>query len=203
MLSTLAGWQGTPASRLRQYYITDRRRCPGSFLDCIEANAAGGCDWIQIREKDLRARDLVSLVRAAVARARPHGTAVLVNSRVDVALVAGAGGVHLTSTAPSPRAFAGILPPGFLVAVSTHSVGEIREAERHGADFVVFGPVYKTPSKPELKHPAGLAALRAACRSTNLPVAALGGLTPERAVECSAAGAAAIAGISMYQSRCC
>lgn len=171
-----------------------------SLLDCIEANAASGCERIQIREKDMPARKMFELVRAAIARARPHGAAVLVNSRVDVALAAGAEGVHFPTRAPSPAEFEAILPPGFLVGMSTHTIGEIREAERCGADFVVFGPVYRTASKPWLTRPLGLEMLRKACTSTALPVAALGGVSPERAQECAGAGAAAIAGISMFQS---
>lgn len=170
------------------------------LLDCIEKNAARGCDWIQIREKDLPAADLLELVRAAVARARPRGAAVLVNGRVDVALAAGADGVHFPSTAPSPRVFSSVMPARFLVGVSTHSVEEIRAAERNGADFVVFGPVYETSSKPLPSRPVGVSALRAACNSTTIPVAALGGVTLERERECAEAGAAAVAGISMFQS---
>ena len=185
---------------MRRYYITDRRTCPGDVLDCIEANASRGCTWIQIREKDLATRDLLELVRSAVARATQHGTAILVNGRADVALAAGASGIHLPASAPAPSALRAMLPPGFLIAVSTHTVSEVLRAEREGADFAVFGPVFPTQSKPGLEPNPGLSGLREACAAVCMPVAALGGVTPERERACGAAGAAAIAGISMFQS---
>lgn len=184
---------------MRRYYITNRQSCPIDLLDCIERNARLGVDWIQIREKDLSCRDLLALTRAALDRATPHGARVLLNDRLDIALAAGAHGVHLPSDAPAPDALRPITPPGFLVAVSTHSAGELRRAEREGADFAVFGPVFPTASKPGQAAVHGLAGLREACRAVSLPVAALGGLTAAREEACAAAGAAAIAGIGMFQ----
>ncbi|MCY4534087.1 MAG: thiamine phosphate synthase [Bryobacterales bacterium] len=187
---------------MRRYYITDRSTCPGSLLDCIEENARRGCSWIQLREKDLAPRDLLDLARAALARVRPYRTAILVNSRLDVALAAGADGVPLPAGSPAPRDFRPVLPTGFLIAVSAHSVDEVCRAELEGADFAVFGPVFPTRSKPGLDEIPGLAGLREACAASSLPVAALGGITAERAATCAEAGAAGIAGISMFQSLC-
>lgn len=184
---------------MKRYYITDRRSCPGPLLDCIEANARDGVDWIQIREKDLAARDLLELVRAAVARVAPYGSRLLVSERLDVALAAGAHGVHLPSDALPPAALRSLRAGRFLVGVSTHTVAEVAAAEREGADFAVFGPVYPTPSKPGLVRIPGLAGLRSACAAVGIPVAALGGLTSRRMAACAAAGAAAAAGISMFQ----
>ena len=184
---------------MKYYYITDRLNCPVDLLDCVEACASHGVDWVQIREKDLAPRDLLSLTRQAVARVARFGTRVLVSARLDVALAAAAHGVHLPSDAPAPSDLRPAAPPGFLVAVSTHTLDEVRRAEREGADFVVFGPVYETTSKPGLKDIPGLAGLRAACRAVRLPVAALGGIVPGRVESCARAGAAAVAGISMFQ----
>lgn len=184
---------------MRRYYITDRHSCPTDLLDCIERNARLGVDWIQIREKDLPCRDLLGLTRAALDRAAPHGARILLNDRLDIALAAGAHGVHLPSDAPAPSALRPLAPPGFVVAVSAHSADELRRAEREGADFAVFGPVFPTASKPGQEAIPGLAGLREACRAVSLPVAALGGLTAAREKACAAAGAAAIAGISMFQ----
>lgn len=184
---------------MRRYYITNRQSCPLDLLDCIERNARRGVDWIQIREKDLPCRDLLGLARAALERAAPHGARVLVNDRLDIALAAGAHGVHLPSDAPAPSVLRPITPPGFVVAVSTHSPEELRRAEREGADFAVFGPVFPTASKPGRAVIPGLAGLREACRAVSLPVAALGGLTAAREGACAVAGAAAVAGISMFQ----
>lgn len=185
---------------MREYYITDRRTCPVDLLDCIEANAWQGVDWIQVREKDLGTRDLLDLVTAAVARVRPIGTRLLVNGRLDVALAAGAHGVHLPSDAPPPSALRRAAPPGFLIAVSTHEVREVLTAEREGADLAVFGPVFPTKSKPGLLRVAGLDGLRMACEAVRMPVAALGGVTRSRVSACAAAGASAVAGIGMFQA---
>ena len=185
---------------MKHYYITDRRRCPINLLDCIEANARCGVDWVQIREKDLPVRDLLALVRAAMARVRAYGTRVLVNGRLDAALAAGAHGVHLPSDAPPVSVIRPIVPRGFLIAVSTHAVGEVLRAEREGADFAVFGPVYPSVSKPGRVGIPGLVGLQEACDAVEMPVAALGGITFDRARACIDAGAAAVAGIGMFQS---
>ncbi len=185
---------------MQRYYITDRRRCPVNLLDCIEANARSGVEWVQVREKDLPIRDLVALVRAALARVRAYGTRVLVNGRLDAALAAGAHGVHLPSDAPPVSVIRPIVPRGFLIAVSTHEVSEVLRAEREGADFAVFGPIFSTVSKPGLVGIPGLDRLREACDAVAMPVAALGGITADRARACFDAGAAAVAGIGMFQS---
>lgn len=185
---------------MKRYYITDRRRCPGDLLDCIEANACRGVEWVQIREKDLAVRELLELVRAALKRVRHHGTRILVNGRLDVAAAAGAHGLHLPSNAPPPAAVRGIVPHGFLIAVSTHRVSEVVRAELEGADLVVFGPVYPTVSKPGMVDIPGLPGLREACQASTIPVAALGGIVEGRIQACGDAGAAAVAGIGMFQS---
>lgn len=185
---------------MKRYYITDRRTCPGNVLDRVAANARSGVDWIQIREKDLPARELLALVEQALRRVAGSPARVLVNGRLDVALAAGAHGVHLTSDAPAPDALRPLAPPGFLIATSAHTVAEVRRAAREGADFAVFGPVFPTASKPRDAAVPGLAGLRSACRAVEMPVMALGGVTQERANACLAAGAAGIAGIRLFQS---
>ena len=185
---------------MKHYYITDRLRCAGDVLDSIEANAREGVDWIQIREKDMPPRALLSLVEAALRRVEPHGALVLVNACLDIALAAGAHGVHLRSDAPPASELRPIVPAGFTIGVSTHTVDEVRRAEREGADFAVFGPVFPTSSKRGQEAIPGLAGLRAACCAVNMPVAALGGITPARERACAAVGAVVVAGITMFQS---
>ncbi len=192
-------WPSRLGDPMREYYITDRRTCPGELLDCIESSARRGVDWIQVRERDLPVRGLLELARAAGARVRPFGTRLLVNARLDVALAAGAHGVHLPADSPSVASLRRVVPAGFLFAVSTHTIGEVVRAEREGADLAVFGPVYPTASKPGLDRIPGLDGLRAACAAVAMPVAALGGVTRGRAGACFRAGAAAVAGIGMYQ----
>jgi thiamine-phosphate pyrophosphorylase len=172
---------------LKRYYITDRHAVD-SVIDCI---ARAEADLIQVREKDLSARELVALVREAVRVARAP---VLVNGRADVALAAGAAGVHLPADAPPPSEFKKL--GALIIGVSCHTVAEVRRGEREGADFAVFGPVFASPGKGA---PVGLAVLREATRSVRMPVFALGGVTWENAADCIAAGAAGIAGIRLFQ----
>jgi thiamine-phosphate pyrophosphorylase len=187
-----------------QCYITDRKTLPAgeTLLTAISRNLAGGADWIQIREKDLSARELFELVRNVVAQANSKGVKILVNSRVDVALAVGASGAHLPAGSPAPNMWRTLTPDHFLIGVSCHSVEEVLRAAEEGADYVVFGPVFEPLSKPANSPPLGLEELARAVASVRIPVLALGGITSENAGQCAAAGAAGIAGVSLYQQTC-
>lgn len=196
------------------YYITDRSQFPGgesarcrTVLAKIAEAARAGVDYIQLREKDLSARELEDLARDAVDAVRENSdtTRLLINSRADVAIAVGADGVHLRRDdvrASEARSVwtegqvrgSRLAVKGPLVAVSCHTPEDVDRAESEGADFAVFAPVFeKTGSAP-----AGLAALRAAC-NVKIPVLALGGVTLENAASCLEAGAAGIAGIRLFQ----
>jgi thiamine-phosphate pyrophosphorylase len=162
-------------------------------LDVAARAASDGVERIQIRAKELSGRALAELVRGAV---RLRGAAILVNTRADIALACGAQGVHLPARSIAPGVIRRIAPPGFLIGVSCHTAGELTAAEREGADFAVYGPIFLSPSKAV--HPIGLSALREAIGGVRLPVYALGGVTAENASLCIQAGAAGIAGISLF-----
>lgn len=176
-------------------YITSRTLLPGGVLELLEAirrNDAARVDYIQIREKDLSARDLLRLAADAVKMCR-HAQ-VLVNGRADIALAARAAGVHLPSRDIAPERLRTIAPPGFVIGVSCHTIGDVERAQ--AADFLVFGPVFDTPGKGAAQ---GLSALAHAAAVSAVPVLALGGVTHANAQACIDAGAAGIAAIRHFQ----
>lgn len=181
-------------------HITDRKALGGvePLLACIARNDRAGVDLIQIREKDLSARELSTLVLAALSSCRR--ARILVNTRIDVALACGAAGAHLPADAPPPSAWRSITPSGFLLGVSCHSVEDLFQAEREGADYALFAPVFSPLSKQDPRPPHGLDGLRAACAAVRIPVYALGGITAGNTPLCLQAGAAGVAGITLFQT---
>jgi len=177
----------------RLYLITDRAASTRPPLEVVEECLGAGLRAVQLREKDLEVRALLALAEPLREATRRHGARLLINDRADVALAVGADGVQRTHTSLPVAALRGITPPGFLIGASAHSTAEAREAATEGADFVVFGPVYDTPSKRRYGPPQGLAALEAAAVATPRPLLAVGGITPERVREVRAAGAACAA----------
>lgn len=205
------------------YYITDRSSFPGNaserrrrVLEKIADATRAGVDYIQLREKDLSAREFERLAKEALGiiqqlrtEDRDLRTALLINSRTDVALAVGADGVHLRSDDLSAHEVreiwqrgAGALArenarPRPVIAVSCHSPEEVGQAARNAATFAVFAPVFEKKDARDLP-PAGLAKLREACQY-EIPVLALGGITLSNAASCLDAGAAGIAAIRLFQ----
>jgi thiamine-phosphate pyrophosphorylase len=192
-------------------YVTDRGALsnPADLIGRIARAASAGIPWIQIREKDLSTRELLALVRAAVTVAAENSAPespvrIIVNDRLDVALAARAAGVHLAESSIPVAAVnewrrRGVSTNAIMLGASCHSVEAARTAERDGADYVFFGPVFATPGKARFGPPQGLKRLEEVSRSVKIPVLAIGGITAENAGECIAAGAAGIAAIRMFQ----
>jgi thiamine-phosphate pyrophosphorylase len=196
-------------------YVTERRSLrvetgqnrESALVQHIERAAQAGIDWVQIREKDLPARDLVELTRAAIracknASARSEAR-VVVNDRFDVAWAAGAAGIHAGEASLPIRVLLDALHAArlknFLVGASCHSLDGAITAAEAGADYVFFGPVFETPSKAAFGPPQGTAKLEQVCNAVSIPVIAIGGITPENARACRDSGAAGIAAIRLFQ----
>ena len=199
-------------------YVTDSQSLGlseprSNILAKIEAAVGAGVDWVQIREKEMLAGQLLAIVRAAVgmtnrkpatpAGVNRPGTLILVNDRLDVALAAGAAGIHLGRESLPAQGVVrwrnGRIVTELMVGLSCHTIDELRQAENAGVDYAFFGPVFDTPAKRPFGPPLGIPKLAAACRATGLKVVAIGGVTPENSAECLHAGAAGIAAIRMFQ----
>ncbi|MCC6503292.1 MAG: thiamine phosphate synthase [Deltaproteobacteria bacterium] len=172
------------------YLITDRTAsCAKGLLPTLEAAFKGGVKLVQLREKDLPARELLSLAIEVKALAALYGARLLINDRVDIALLAAADGVHLTSKSYSPKEARSLLGTGRLIGVSTHSVEEALKAQEDGADFVTFGPVFHTASKAGMGEPVGIDRLREAAQKLSIPVFGLGGIDESNIKEVATQGA--------------
>jgi thiamine-phosphate pyrophosphorylase len=182
--------------------VTDRHRFgsawEASLVERVRAAAHDGVHLVQVRERDLDGGPLMRLVSSCVDAVRGTRTRVLVNDRLDVALAAGAHGVHLRADSFSARRALGYVPSPFLIGRSVHSIAEAAIAAEEGAtDYLIFGTVFETSSKPG-RAAAGVAGLARVAAATRLPVLAIGGITAGRIGEVMAAGACGVAGISLF-----
>jgi len=220
--SWLPANEASPKRKPILCYVTDRRTLaagePGDavqlLVEKMETLASAGVDWIQIREKNLSGRALAALTRDALRRVSQRSlpedvqTRVLVNDRLDVAIAERAHGVHLgenslpvSEAKRLARAFqsARILSGDFLVGVSCHSLEGAKSASADGADYILYGPVFATPSKAAYGAPQGLERLAEVCTAVTIPVLAIGGISVENYASCLAAGASGIAAIRLFQ----
>ena len=152
-----------------------------------------GVELVQIRERDLTARELAELTRKVLRLPNPHGTKILVNDRADVALACGAHGVHIRDGGAEPGWYR---RSDFLVSAACHRVEDI--AELAAADYIVLAPIFEPISKAGNGTVLGLEALREAAGQTTVPILALGGVTRDNEQCCMEAGAAGVAGISYF-----
>lgn len=199
-------------------YVTDLRSLSAAeftdpratLLDKIGAASVAGVDSIQIREKHLSAKECSELMLEALHRSASSvmdvgaRARITVNDRLDVALAAQAGGVHLGEDSLRPQEARQLVrelhrEEDFLIGVSCHSLEAAKSAERGGADYLFFGPVFDTPSKAAYGSPQGLNRLAEVCCSIAIPVLAIGGITLANSAACFSAGASGIAAIRLFQ----
>ena len=184
------------------HFVTDRRRfrldADGLIAHAVRA-AEGGVNVIQVRERDLPDQALARLVRDIRCAVAGTGARVLVNDRADVAIAAGASGIHLPADSVDASRVRRIVPDGFVIGRSVHSLEEIdRAVADGGCDYLLFGTVFPSSGKPEGHPVAGLDGLRAACARSPLPVIAIGGMSNAREAQVASAGAAGLAGVRMF-----
>lgn len=179
------------------YLITDRHQTVGRDLcDVVEEALLGGVRAVQLREKDLSSRELYELASALRQLTTRHGARFFINDRVDIALAAGADGVHLGGESMPVRKVRELLGESKLIGVSCHSAESAITAQKGGADFITFGPVFYTPSKARYGEPVGLEMLEHVAGLIRIPIFALGGVSLANIAEVMTCGASGIALIS-------
>jgi thiamine-phosphate diphosphorylase len=189
------------------HLVTDRRRIGGAtdrrfeqgrrLLALVARAIDAGVDAVQLRERDLDGGELVALASAMVTRAVGSRTRIIVNDRVDVAVAAGAHGVHLRSDSVPPDVVRSMAPSGFIIGRSVHSVEEARQW-RDGVDYLLAGTVWASPSKAPGSPLLGIEGLRSVIQATGVPVLAIGGITLDRIPELARAGASGCAAIGLF-----
>lgn len=185
-----------PSIDFNLYLVTDRRATAGRDLSrLIEEALEGGVKAVQLREKDLEGRELFELAARLKRLCDRYAAELFINDRVDVAMATGSH-VHLPANSLPAEIVRGLVGTKVKIGVSTHRLGEAEAAARSGADFVLFGPVYTTPSKVQYGAPQGVAALRQIAARVPLPVFAIGGIGLEQIPELRACGVERIALIS-------
>jgi thiamine-phosphate pyrophosphorylase len=180
--------------RLALMVITDARCGEGrALVDVVRAALRGGAPCVQLRVKTESARETVELARALREATREAGALLIVNDRVDVALVADADGAHVGDDDIPVAAARRIVPPGFLLGRSTDTPEQAVRARGDGADYVGVGPVYQTASKDDAGLPVGLARVAAVARAAGIPAVGIGGIDAANAAEVARSGAAGVA----------
>ena len=174
--------------------VTDRSLVRGRSLSSALQDAVdGGVPAIQLRERDLPTRELLSLMQQLRAMAGVPGVPLIINDRADLAVALNLDGVHLRASSLPVQAARRVVGANRLIGISAHSAGEVQRAADEGADYVILGPIFETPSKREFGAPLGVAVLADACRHSSVPVFAIGGITRERIETVHNAGAFGVA----------
>jgi thiamine-phosphate pyrophosphorylase len=186
-----------PTLSSRLLVVTDRHQTNGRpLVPLLQQVVNAVAPAIQLRERDLLARELVTLAREVQAVTASHRSQLLINDRIDVALALEGVGVHLRSNSLPVSVARHLLGPQRLVGVSVHTVEEAIQVESQGADYIILGPIYATPSKQMFGPPLGIHTLEKACRLVRIPIIGIGGVTAARAQQMRRAGAFGVAVIT-------
>jgi thiamine-phosphate pyrophosphorylase len=180
------------------YLITDRTLTVYGLTDAVTAALNAGVRAVQLRERDLSIRELVTLAHTLRKITKKFDALLFINDRVDVALCTGADGVHLGANSIPIKAVRKLVGDSLYIGASCHSLKDAANAESEGADFITLGPVYETPSKMQYGSPIGLLPIRSAKKSLNIPILAIGGIKLDQITgikKCGADGIALISGI--------
>ena len=178
------------------YLITDRKQVTMPLVAAVRLALEGGVRSVQLREKDLPVRELISLSQEMRNLTNEFGARLFINDRVDVAVAVNADGVHLGHQSMPVEAVRPVVGNSMLIGVSTHNVAEAKAAEDGGADFITFGPIFATPSKDKYGNPVGIDILKSLKNEINIPFFALGGIKSGNIKQVLAAGATGVAMIS-------
>ena len=184
----------------RLYLITDRKVATKPLPDAVRLALEGGVKAVQLREKDLPVRELLGLARELRSLTREFGAKLFINDRVDVAMIAGADGVHLGNDSMPVAAARKIVGAGMLIGASTHNIDEAKTARDGGADFITYGPVFETISKARYGAPVGVKSIRLVKNEISIPLLALGGVNSGNLLQVMSAGADGVAMISAILS---
>lgn len=191
-----------PAVNFRLLLVTDRTQTGGRSLSFLIQQAVNaGLPAVQLRERDLSTGEVLALAREIQSITAPRAVPLIVNDRIDLALALNVDGVHLRANSVSVSVARRLVGVDRLVGVSTHSLGEVEQANRDGADYVLFGPIFETPSKRPFGPPLGLGMLAEVCRRSTVPVFAVGGVTSVSVPDIRRAGAHGVAVIGAILTR--
>jgi thiamine-phosphate pyrophosphorylase len=178
----------------RLLLVTDRHRTRGRALSStLRQSVEAGLPAVQLRERDLSTSELLLLAQEIRSITAPRAVPLLINDRIDLMLALNLDGVHLRANSLPIAAVRRLVGPDRLIGISTHSLVEVHAANRDGADYVVFGPIFDTPSKREFGSPVGLEQLAEVCRRSAVPVFAIGGVTRASVPDVLRAGAHGVA----------
>ena len=181
----------------RLHVITDTTiQSRFTHAQLAEMAIEGGADTIQFRQKDGSTRELVESAQTVQAVCAARDVSLIVNDRADIALAASAAGAHFGQDDLPITIGRRILPPRMIIGASARTEEKILEAISAGADYIGFGPIYQTSSKPDAELPKGIEVLQRMCETAQCPVIAIGGIAAETTYEVIRAGAHGIAVIS-------